>query len=193
MADPLIRVTDLHKDYCAGRQRRTRARGVSLDDRRGRVRRGHGAVGLGQVDVHEPARLPRRADARRVLLAGENVASLSGDALAAIRNRTHRLRVPELQPAAAHLRARERRAAAALRRVPRARSAARRALRKLARGRARRARADHHPAQLSGGQQQRVAIARALVNDPVADPRRRADRARSTRARASRSWGCCSS
>ena len=32
------------------------------------------------------------------------------------------------------------------------------------------------PLELSGGEQQRVAIARAIVNDPHADPRRRADR-----------------
>ena len=47
-------------------------------------------------------------------------------------------------------------------------------------------RLDHHPNQLSGGQQQRVAIARALVNNAGAAPGRRADRATSTRARASR-------
>ncbi len=39
-------------------------------------------------------------------LEGRNVAELNDDELAALRNRAHRLRVPELQPAAAHDRAR---------------------------------------------------------------------------------------
>ncbi len=99
------------------------------------------------------------------LLAGENVSQLSGDALAAIRNRrlgfvfqnfnllarTSAIENVELPLLYSQRPAEERR---------------RRAMARLTEvGLAERA--HHHPSQLSGGQQQRVAIARALVNDPV--------------------------
>lgn len=98
-------------------------------------------------------------------LAGDKVSELSGDALAAIRNRrigfvfqnfnllprTTALENVELPLLYGHVPAEERhqRALARLTEIGIA------------------DRAQHHPAQLSGGQQQRVAIARALVNDPV--------------------------
>ena len=155
---------------------------------RGRVRRHHGRVGLGQVDAHEHHRLPRPPDDRAATCSpGEEVSGLDRDELAEMRNRTLGFVFQNFNLLVAHERARERRAAAALRGRRARASATQRARAALARvglG----DRIDHHPNQLSGGQQQRVAIARALVGEPEGHPRRRADRATSTRARASRSW-----
>ena len=104
--------------------------------------------------------------AGRYELDGEDVAGLSADDLARIRNTEDRVRLPAVQSAAANDGARERRAAAPLRRAPGARAAD-----SARRNGSPRWASPTAPAiirrQLSGGQQQRVAIARALVNDPA--------------------------
>ena len=83
----VLRLRDVVKTYVMGSEEVHALAGVSLDDRRERIRRDHGSVRLGQVDADEHHRLPRRADQRFYSLDGESVADKSEDELADIRNR----------------------------------------------------------------------------------------------------------
>jgi putative ABC transport system ATP-binding protein len=164
-APPLIEVRDLWRIYDAGETRLAALQGVTLDVVRGEFVAVMGASGSGKstfMNVLGCLDRPTRGSYR---LAGRDVASLSSDERATIRNReigfvfqsfnlvprTSALENVELPLVYSDVPVREQRerALAALRAV----GLEERAL--------------HLPSQLSGGQQQRVAIARALVNRPV--------------------------
>ena len=160
----LIEARALTKTYAMGGQTVHALRGISLDIAEGDFVAIMGASGSGKSTLMNILGCLDQPSTGTYVLAGEEVESLSQDALASIRNRrigfvfqqfnllprTSAQENVELPMVYAGVKAAERRKAAeaALQRVGLSE------------------RGEHTPSELSGGQQQRVAIARALVNQP---------------------------
>jgi len=160
----LIEARDLTKVYTMGHQTVHALRGVSVDIGQGEFVAIMGSSGSGKSTLMNILGCLDRPTSGTYHLAGEPVESMSGNELAALRNRrigfvfqqfnllprTSALENVELPMVYSGVRSSLRRERAMA------------ALRKVGLGE----RFEHTPAELSGGQQQRVAIARALVNDP---------------------------
>lgn len=163
-ASPLIACQDLRKEYRMGENVVVALKGVTTEISEGEFLAIMGPSGSGKSTFMNLLGALDTPTSGKLQIAGREVSTLSGDALAALRNeeigfvfqqfmllaRTDAVDNVKLPLMYTHLSAKDkdRRAKAALDRVGLG------------------DRLDHTPAQLSGGQQQRVAIARALVNNP---------------------------
>src|SRR5437773_6622094 len=163
---PLIELEDIHKTYHLGELDVPVLKGVSLTIERGEMVALMGASGSGKTTLMNILGCLDRPTSGNYWLDGQEIAQLSADGRAMVRNRKigfvfqsfnllartsalENVMMP-LAYTASSLSDRD------------GRERARRVLERVGLG----DRLDHHPSQLSGGQQQRVAIARALINNP---------------------------
>jgi putative ABC transport system ATP-binding protein len=163
-AEPVLSCRDLTKTYVMGEQSLQVLRGVSFDVRPGEFVAIMGPSGSGKSTLLNLIGALDTPTSGSLTIGGTDVAGLSSDELAHLRNRIigfvfqqfnllrrtsalDNVKLPLLY---------------SMERTVNTDEAARKRLMEVGLGE----RLDHTPSQLSGGQQQRVAIARALVTDP---------------------------
>ncbi|AHE68354.1 ABC transporter ATP-binding protein [Legionella oakridgensis] len=160
----LISLTGIVKKYQIGHHESTVLKQVSLTVKQGDMLAVVGASGSGKSTLMNIIGLLDKADEGQYVLQGRNIAGLSQDELAVLRNQSIGFvfqqfnllpRFNAMQNVGLPLTYRSV-SSTDMKRIVKA------ALQRVGME----SFAEHHPSQLSGGQQQRIAIARALVGEP---------------------------